>query len=117
MLEGGFGKPVIPQDPVLIINQCEQGFGRVRLESLLTIQSPFRCIATSDSGVGTKVKMCVHTRKPRPSERKIGVNLHCSLIRIDGCLWCRIEEDATVPKSQAAQICIVSLWIVRRFNC
>ena len=61
--------------------------------------------------------MCVHTRKLRPSERKIGVNLHCSLIRIDGCLCFSIEEDATVPKSQAAQICIVSLWIVRRFNC
>src|SRR4030095_14996232 len=117
MLEGGFGKPVIPQDPVLIITQCEQGFGRVRLESLRTIQSTFRCIATSDSGVGTKVKMCVHTRKPRPSERKIAVNLYCPLIRIDGCLCCSIEEAATGFKSQAAQIRIVSLRVVCRFNC
>src|SRR4029450_11044319 len=117
MLEGGFGKPVIPQDPVLIITQCEQGFGRVRLESLRTIQSTFCRIATSDSGVGTKVKMGGPTRKPRPSEGKIAVNLHRPLIRIDGCLCCSIEEAATGFKSQAAQICVVSLWIVRRFNC
>src|SRR4029450_11014654 len=117
MLEGGFGKPVIPQDPVLIITQCEQGFGRVRLESLRTIQSTFRCIATSATAAGPKVKMCVHTRKPRPSERKIAVNLYCPLIRIDGCLCCSIEEAATGFKSQAAQISIVSLRVVCRFNC
>src|SRR5215475_3815291 len=117
MLEGGLGKPVIPQNPVLIITQCEQGFGRVRLESLRILQSTFRRIATSGSFVSTKVKTCVHTRKLCPSERKIGVNLYCPLIRIDGCLCCSIEEAATCFKSQAAQICIVSLWIVRRFNC
>src|SRR5215471_2343968 len=117
MLKGGFGKPVIPQHPVLIITQCEQGFGRVRLESLRTVQSTFRRIATSVSFVSTKVKMCVYTRELRPSERKIGVNLYCPLIRIDGCLCCSIKEAATGFKSQAAQICIVSFWIVRRFNC
>src|SRR5262245_11938392 len=118
MLERGFGKPVIPQHPVLIITQCEQGFGRVWLESLRIVQSSFCRIATSGTYVGTsKVKICVHTRKLRPSDRKIGVNLHCPLIRIDGCLCCSIEEAASGVKSQAAQICIVSLWIVRRFNC
>src|SRR4029453_15024654 len=117
MLEGGVGKPVIPQHLVLIITQCEQGFGRVRLESLRIVQSTFCRIATSGSFVSTKVKMCVHTRKLRPSERKIGVNLYCPLIRIDGCLCRSIEEAATGFKSQAAQICIVSLRIVCRFSC
>src|SRR5262249_41083823 len=60
--------------------QCEQGFGRVRLESLRTIQSTFRGVATSASFVSTKIKMCVHTTKLRPSERKIGVNLNRPLI-------------------------------------
>src|SRR4030095_14407431 len=109
MLEGGLGKPVISQHPVLIITQCEQGFGRVRLESLRIVQSTFGRIATSGSCVRTKVKTCVHTRKSRPSECKIGVNLHRPLIRIDGCLCCLIEEAATGFKSQAAQISIVSL--------
>src|SRR4029434_9596300 len=117
MLERGLGKPVIPQYPVLIITQCEQGFGRVRLESLRIVQSTLCRIATSGSFVSTKVKMCVHTRKPRPSEAKIGIKLHRPLIRIDGCLCCSIKEAATCFKSQAAQICIVSLRIVRRFNC
>src|SRR5262245_56197445 len=99
MLEGGFGKPVIPQHPVLIITQCEQGFGRVRLESLRIVQSTFCCIATSGSFVSTKVKICVHTRKLCPSERKIGVNLHRTFVRIDGCLCCSIEEAATGFKS------------------
>src|SRR5262249_37683475 len=112
MLEGGLGKPVIPQNPVLIITQCEQGFGQVRLESLRILQSTFRRIATSGSFVGTKVKMSVHTRKLRPSERKIGVNLYCPLIRSDGCLCCSIEEAGTGFKGQAAQICIVSFWVV-----
>src|SRR4029453_19665628 len=100
MLERGFGKPVIPQPPVLIITQCEQGFGRVRLESLRIVQSTFCGIATSGSFVSSKVKICVHTRKPRPSERKIGVNLPCPLIRIDGCLCCTIKEAATGSKGR-----------------
>src|SRR4029453_18827676 len=102
MLEGGFGKPVIPQPPVLIITQCEQGFGRVRLESLRIVQSTFCRIATSGSFVSSQVKTCVHTRKLRPSECEIGVNLHCPLIRIDGCLCSSIEEAATCFKSESA---------------
>src|SRR5262245_7768006 len=118
MLEGGFGKPVIPQHPVLIITQCEQGFGRVRLESLRIVQSTFRRIATSGSSVSPlKVKTCVHTREPCPRERKVRIKLHCTLIRIDGCLYCSVEEDATRFKSHPTQIRIVSLRVVCRFSC
>src|SRR5262250_2913982 len=99
MLESGFGKPVIPQHPVLIITQCDQGFGRVRLESLRIVQSTFCRIATSGSFVSTKVKKRVHTRKPRPSDCKIGIKLRGPLIRIDGRLCCSVEEGATCFKS------------------
>src|SRR4029453_16225740 len=95
----------------------EQGFRRVRLESLRIVQSTFCRIATNASFVSTQVKMWVHTRKMCPSERKIGVNLYRPLIRLDGCLCCSIEEAATGFKSQAPKICIVSFWIVCRFNC
>src|SRR5262249_54250565 len=61
--------------------------------------------------------MRMHTRKPCPSERKIRIKLHCTLIRIDGCLCCSVEEGATCFKSQPAQIRIVSLRIVCRFSC
>src|SRR4029077_13343928 len=104
---------------VLIITQGKQGFRRVRLEFLRILQSTFRCISPSGGTIEpAKVDIGVLARKPGPGHRKIGVKLHRPFIKTDGFL-CKVEMEGEVPyfKSQAAQICIVSLRIACRFDC
>src|SRR6266496_4724001 len=98
--EGGFGESMIMQYMILIITQGQQGLGRIRLEFLRILQGFFRCIAASGSGsarwgscsdwpiVATEVTIRVRTRKPCPSQRKIGVKLHRQLIKIDDFRQC-----------------------------
>src|SRR5215813_9958983 len=64
----------------------------------------------------TEVKIRVRARKARPSRRKRGIEVHRLLIKIDGFPQ-GIDQKAACAKSQSAQIGIVSLWIVCRFNC
>src|SRR4029453_10333067 len=81
----GFGRPVIKQHPILIITQGEQGFSRVRLQFLRILQRTFGGIPASGSEVVTAaVKKPIRTRKPRPTQRKIGVKLHRTLKKTDG---------------------------------
>src|SRR5262249_61594887 len=89
----------------------ELGFGRVRLEFLRILQRTFSRIASSGSSIGAEEVMSrVRKRKSRPCKRKIGVKLHCSLIKAGSC------RKVARFKSQAAQIGIVSFWIVCWFN-
>ena len=70
--QGGFGKPVVTQHPILIITQSELRFRRLGLEFLRILQSSPGCIATRCGSVGVaEIKIGVGTRKPRPGERKI----------------------------------------------
>src|SRR6476646_10073966 len=118
MSESGFGIFVITQHPVLIITQGQQGFGRVWLEFLRILQSSSRLIATSGGLVcADEVKRRVGTRKSCPGERKIGVELHGSFVRIDGFPLSSVRVRAARFKRHAAQIRIVSLRIVCGLNC
>src|SRR5262249_17359859 len=82
--ERGFGRAEFRQDHVLIIPQGEQGFRRVRLEFLRSVQRFFRCIAPKDSTIVTIILQCAHRRKPRPGERKVGVKLYRLLEKLGG---------------------------------
>src|SRR5262249_21976418 len=92
---------------------------------LRVFQSAFRRIAprVRSSIVAVKVERRLFARKSCPGNRKLGVKLHRSLIRVDGfpCdfgihrIASAAVEGAHI-KSQAAQVSIVSLWIVRWFN-
>src|SRR5215475_10763007 len=102
---------------VLIVTQGEQGLRRVRLKFLRILQSTFCSLSRS---FVVKVEKGDHARKPRPGDRKRGVKLHGPLIKTDGfsCgLATLYGRSAACLKSQAAQVCIVSLWIVCWFNC
>src|SRR5262249_55307907 len=97
--------------------QGEQGFRRVRLEFLRAVQSTFRRVTPSSRDLGAvEDKRCVLDRKSRPGKRKIGVKLHRLLIKTDGFPQGIERQGTACLKSQSAQISIVSLLIVCRFN-
>src|SRR4029453_11080229 len=101
----------------LIITEGQQGLRRIRRLFLRVIQSTFRCVASIRINVvAYKVEKGVQARKSRSSERKIGVKLHRLIVKTGGFQH-EIEKGAACFKSQAAQIRIVSLKIVCRFNC
>ena len=66
-----------------------------------------------------KVEKRVRARKPRPSNRKIGVKLHRPLKKTGGFRFGDRSREAGAAcfKSQAAQIGVVGLRIVCWFNC
>ena len=92
--------------PSIDSNPGEQGFRRVRLQFLRILQSTFRCVAPSARRVvvvvAGKVEMRVHARKPRPSDRKIGVKLHRPLIKTDGFL-CEIGGQEEYERLRVLQ--------------
>src|SRR4030095_1579545 len=94
----------------------EQGFRRVRLESLRILQSNLCRITASRTFVASEVEMRISARKRRPSDRKIGVKLHRAFIKTSGFPGWGAEGTAACSKSHAAQIGIVSFWIVCWFN-
>src|SRR5437763_8639695 len=108
--------PVIAEHPILIVTKSERGFSRVALRSLRILQGAFRRLASScaDRIEWIKAEKRVQARKPRPSHRELRIKLHRQLVKTDRCPN-KISrrgprrDMAAYFKSEAAQVCIVSL--------
>src|SRR5262249_37771740 len=102
---------VIAEHPILIIAQGEQRFGRVWLKLLRVLQRIFSYIGAR--GVNTlEVKIRVRAGESRPSGRKIWVKV-CSLLEITNSFQHLVVREVNSPlKRYAAQIRVVSFWIV-----
>src|SRR5262245_25719861 len=106
---------------ILITSQGEQGFRCVWRQFLRLLQSTFRCLLPSNSSGVSAIDgdKRVRARKPCPCDRKLGVKLHCPLIKTGGFLFeiGGVEgEVVAFIQREAAQICFVSLGIVCWFN-
>jgi hypothetical protein len=116
--KGGFRNLVIAQYPILVEAKCEQSLGRVWLEFLRFLQGSFRGITPNARHFATtEVNQCVCTRKSRPSHGEVGVELQRLFVKADGLLQRLNLIGAACFKSNAAQVCLVSLRIACRFSC
>ena len=79
-----------------------------------------RIAPSGSSSVDTvKIENGVRARKPRPSNSKIGVELHRPLVKTGGFPYeiANVEVVTARLKSQAPKIRIVSFRMVCRFSC